>query len=279
MESGKERTYVLGHDPAELARLDRQAAAIDRPTRILLQAAGIESGWRVLDLGTGLGHVARIVGEIVGPTGAVLGIDRSGAALAIARQRIQDAGVRHVSFEEGDVATWQAREPFDAIVGRLLLFHVGDPVAVVRRHTTNLRAGGRFVAIDFDIGGARTEPHVQLAGEALGWVMRAFTAAGASPRIGARLGMILREAGLKQVATIGIQGYLPPQDPTAAALLGGVVRSLAPAIVEHGIATAERLQIDTLEERIAVELQRANAVLLPPTVAGAWGTAEKRDDS
>ena len=61
-----EGTYVLGNHPEELARLDRQAAAIDRPTRLLLQAARITPGTRVLDLGTGLGHVAQIAGSSSG---------------------------------------------------------------------------------------------------------------------------------------------------------------------------------------------------------------------
>jgi cyclopropane fatty-acyl-phospholipid synthase-like methyltransferase len=49
-----ENAYVLGSDPQELARLDRQAAFIEAPTRLLLQAAGLAPGMRVLDLGTGL---------------------------------------------------------------------------------------------------------------------------------------------------------------------------------------------------------------------------------
>jgi len=43
--------------------------------------------------------------------------------------------------------------------------------------------------------------------------------------------------------------------------------------VQHGIATAEQLDLPTLEDRIADELRRADAVLLPPTVVGAWGRA------
>jgi ubiquinone/menaquinone biosynthesis C-methylase UbiE len=266
---------VLGHDPAELVRLDQQAAIIDRPTRLLLHAAGIGTGWRVLDLGTGLGHVARIAGEIVGPTGAVIGIDPSAHALAVARERAEEAGVRHVSFEEGDVSTWSARQPFDAIVGRLVLFHLGDPVAAVRQQAKNLRNGGQFVAVDFDLGSCRAEPQVRMAGEILRWVEQAFTAAGASPRIGARLGMILRQAGLEQVATFGVQAYLSPQDKGGPALLAGVVRAVAPVIVARGIATMDQLGLDTLEGRIAQELQRADAVLLPPTVVGAWGAVTR----
>src|SRR3954447_12265596 len=151
-------TYVLGNEPNELARLDRQAAVIEGPTRLLLQAAGIAPGMRVLDLGTGLGHVARLVASLVGPQGRVVGIDQSGAALEAARRRAADSRETTVSFVEGDVTEWVSGEPFEAIVGRLVLFHLADPVAVVRHHLRNLRRDGLFVAIDFDIGSARTEP-------------------------------------------------------------------------------------------------------------------------
>jgi SAM-dependent methyltransferase len=268
-----EQKYVLGNQPDELARLDRQAAAIERPTRLLLQAAGIKSGARVLDLGTGLGHVAQLAGELVGPAGSVLGIDRSADAIGVARQRAQEAGAGHLTFVEGDARAWHAAEPFDAIVGRLFLFHVPDPVAVVSHHLHNLRPGGEFVAIDFDIGSARSEPSIPLVDDALGWVRDGFRAAGAWPRIGARLGTILARGGLGRVTTFGVQAYLPPHDPSAAALLAGVVRSLAPAIVGHGIATAEQLDVTTLEQRLREATREADAVILPPTVAGAWGYA------
>ena len=267
----EQRTYVLGNHPEELERLDRQAASIDRPTRMLMQAAGVRPGLRVLDLGTGLGHVARIAGELVGPGGSVVGLDESADALAVARSRAEAAGVRNVSFVQGDVRRWETPEPFDVVVGRLILFHLADPVAAVRHQLRHLRAEGTFLAVDFDIGSARAEPIVPLVAEAIGWVMQAFEAAGASPRIGARLGPILTQAGLNGVTTFGVQGYLRPGDPTAAQVLVGVVRSLSGAIVEHGIATDEQLGLATLERRLVEAFAQADAVLLPPTVAGAWG--------
>jgi SAM-dependent methyltransferase len=272
----RERPYVLGSDAHELARLDRQAAFLGPATRLLLNAAGIGPGLRVLDLGTGLGHVARLAGELVGPSGSVVGLDRSVEALAVARQRVEAAGERHVSFVEGDVGRWRADAPFDVVVGRLVLFHVADPVEAVRHQLQNLVAGGLFVALDFDIGASRTEPAVGLAADALDWIMRAFTAAGASPRIGARLGPILSQAGLDEVTTFGVQSYLPAHDPTAPALLAGVVRSLADVMIRHGIATAEQLGLATFDQRMAEELRREQAVLLPPTLVGAWGRRSSR---
>ncbi len=266
-----ENTYVLGSDPQELGRLDRQAAFIEAPSRLLLQASGLAEGMRVLDLGTGLGHVARLAAHIVGPDGSVVGLDRAPQALAVARQRVEAAGERHVSFVEGDVARWRADEPFDAVVGRLVLFHLADPVAAVRHHIQNLRPGGLFVALDFDIGGARTFPALEVVDAALAWVVDAFSAAGASPRIGSRLGTILDRAGLDAVKTFGVQAYLAPQDPAGPALLTGVVRSLAEVITTRSIATSEQMDLATLEQRIADALRREDAVFLPPTVVGAWG--------
>jgi ubiquinone/menaquinone biosynthesis C-methylase UbiE len=272
MESSN--VYVLGSHPEELARLDHQAAVIERPTRLLLQAAGLAPGMRVLDLGTGLGHVARIAGELVGAHGAVVGVDRSADALAVAQHRCLKAGESHVTFVEGDVASWRGTDPFDAVVGRLVLFHLPDPIAIVRHHLQNLRPGGLVAAIDFDIGAVRTEPRVPFIAEVVRWIDEAFSAGGASPRIGARLASILARSGVRDVTTFGVQAYLQPHDPSGAALLVGVVRSLAPIIVDRGIATAAQLDLDHLDARLTEAVRHHDAVVLPPTVVGAWGRAQ-----
>ncbi|HEX7792914.1 MAG TPA: hypothetical protein VF456_01125, partial [Vicinamibacterales bacterium] len=87
---------------------------------------------------------------------------------------------------------------------------------------------------------------------------------------------ILQQTGLQDINSLGVQAYLQPDNPMAASLLAGVVRSLAPVIVQRGIATAEQVDVQTIEDRLARELQRVNAVLLPPTVVGAWGTKDQR---
>jgi SAM-dependent methyltransferase len=263
------REYVLGSHAQELARLDAQAKRIEPATRLLLRASGIGTDARVLDLGTGLGHVAQLVAELIGPNGSVVGLDQSADVLEEARRRAgSDA---RLVFTQGDVTNWRDTEPFDAITGRLLLFHVADPVAVVRHHVAALRSGGQFIAIDFDIGSARSEPSIPLLTEAVEWISAAFRAAGASPNVGARLGVILEDAGLNGVTTFGVQGYIPPRSPAGPALVAGVIRSLLETIVVHRIATREQVGIETLESRLADALSRGNAVLLPPTVAGAWG--------
>jgi SAM-dependent methyltransferase len=222
-------------------------------------------------LGTGLGHVAAQLAALVGPTGSVVGVDREAPLLAVAEQR---HAADNVCFMEGDVHAVRFDEPFDAVVCRLLLFHLPDAVDVLRtQRSDHLRPGGTMAAIDYDVGGTRSQPPVPLLQRGHDWVEAAFRAAGANPRIGSRLAVLLREAGFSDVRTFGIQGYFAPGDPAGPALLAGVVRSLYGTIVAAGMATAEEVGIDTYEERLRRELEAADAVVMPPTVVGAWGLA------
>jgi len=261
--------YVLGSDDPEIGRLDLQADWLEEPTRLILRLAGIESGMRVLDLGTGLGHVALAVADLVGQKGQVVGIDSDDHMLATATRRAQ--GRLNVAFVKGDVCTWSSNEPFDAIVGRLILFHLPDAVDAVRRHLAHLRPGGRFVAIDYDIGSCRTEPQTTLVEMNAKRVLAAFRSAGANPVIGARLALMLADAGLVGTRTFGAQGYIAPDDPRGPAMLAGVVRSLAAQMHVAGIATAEELDVETLEARLTAEVRALRSVVVPPTLVGAWG--------
>jgi tRNA A58 N-methylase Trm61 len=86
---------------------------------------------RVVDLGSGVGHVAQLVASLIGPEGSVLGVEESAEALEVAETRRGQAGLANVRFVQGDVRTFEAGTEFDAVVGRLILFHLPDPAAVV----------------------------------------------------------------------------------------------------------------------------------------------------
>ena len=238
---------------------------------MLLRTAGIEPGMRVLDLGAGPGHVTFQAAEMVGPTGSVVGVDRDERMVDVGRKRAREANLDNVAFAVGDARTWRDEQPFDALVTRLLLFHLPDADDVLRHHRDALRPGGLALAIDFDVGALRTEPPVEIVARSKTWIEAAFRSAGASPAIGTRLGVMLDEAGFADVSSLGLQVYLEPRDAAGPKLLSGVVRSLAPQILAEGIASEEELGLDDLEQRASEEIRDANAVLLLPTVVGAWG--------
>lgn len=259
-------------DDAEISRLDAQAGAIAGSTEALLRAAGIGGAMRVLDLGTGLGHVAFQLAGLLDPGGSVLGVDQSERLLEIAERRRVAAGADSFRFLHADARAFSASEPFDAVVARLLLFHLPDREQVLRRQLETLRPGGTMVVIEFDIGASRAEPQVPLIETVHVWIEAAFRSAGADPRIGAHAGQLLRRAGFTDVSTFGIQAYFAPNDPAGPLLLAGVARSLATRIVAEGVADEAELGLETLQERITDQVRAHDAVMLPPAVVGAWGT-------
>ena len=260
-------TYSLGSADPEIARLEQQAEFLDRATRLMLAESGIAPGMRVLDLGAGLGHVSRAVGDLVGTGGEVVGVDSDPRMLEAARRRTAAA---HVRFVAGDVLGWTDARPFDAVVGRLILFHLPDPVAAVRHHLAGLRPEGRFVALDFDVGSVRSDPTEPFTTRLADVMLQAFRAVGTDPTIGSRVQGILIEAGVADVDGFGIQPYVAPGSPLGPSMLAGVLHTLAPAIVGHGLASPEELD-DRLAARIAAALETAHSVLVPPVLAGAWG--------
>ena len=263
--------HVVGSNERQLAHLDAQATAYAASTRLLLRAAGIRQGMRVLDLGTGLGHVAFELAQLVGDDGEVVGIDQSADHLAVADRRRATAGLDTVRFVEADVNSYRDDEWFDAVVARFLPCHASDALAVLDHHVAALPAGGRIVALDFDCGTWRTDPPVDLADARRDWILEAIRRGGGKPMAGARLGVLLRDAGLAEVESLGVQPYIAPGDPAAAASIAGLLSSLAPQIVAAGIASAAELNLGDAESDIARALVQSYSVYLPPTLAGAWG--------
>ena len=133
-DNGGTREYVLGHSEGELTRLERQAEIFAEPTEQLLRRAGIGRGMRVLDIGCGVGDVAMAAARLVGPSGAVLGIDRAGEALGTAAKRAERAGLTWLSFRPSDLNEFQTSERFDAIkLAQVDLLCGADTVTLARR--------------------------------------------------------------------------------------------------------------------------------------------------
>ena len=130
---GRQPRYILGHDRDELDRLIDQARFFGDLTEEVLRRAGVEPGMRVLDVGCGTGDVSFLAARLVGPTGAVLGVDRSAAAVAVAERRARDAGLGNVSFVVQELSEVTVTAPVDALVGRLVLMYLDDPAAALGR--------------------------------------------------------------------------------------------------------------------------------------------------
>ena len=86
-ESKSDARYTMGRTQGEEDRLIQQSQLYDAVTRRFLWEAGISSGMKVLDIGSGPGDVALTAAELVGPEGAVVGVDVNPEILETARAR------------------------------------------------------------------------------------------------------------------------------------------------------------------------------------------------
>jgi cyclopropane fatty-acyl-phospholipid synthase-like methyltransferase len=141
MNTNNETIYILG-PPAEIRRLKAQAEILRPITERLLLSTGIGPEMRVLDIGCGAGDVAMLAAELVGPSGSVVGIDRNSEVLAVARERAQAAGLRHIAFEEASAEAFVDRTLFDLVIGRYILMYQSDLASLLRAAARLVKPGG-----------------------------------------------------------------------------------------------------------------------------------------
>ncbi len=265
-------TYAFGHSEAETRRLQAQSRLFNPATRRLLEEAGIGPGMRVLDVGSGAGDVALLAAELVGPGGEVVGVDANPAILETARARARAAGQTHVSFLEGDITSAVPDGPFDAAVGRCVLFFLADPAAALRRVAGAVRPGG---AVAFQEPGNATLrpdalPPSPLLDRAWDWILEAYRRAGLDWHMGLRLFPLFTEAGLpvprmRLDAAVGGGPDWEGYDYIAETL-----RAILPLILKHGVATAEEVGIDTFGARLREEVVGPGGVMTTWSFVTAW---------
>jgi len=98
----------------------------------------------VLDVGCGSGQTTFQLGDAVGPTGRVVGLDVSAQMLAAALRRKRGA---QVSFLRADAQTHVFDRPFHAIYSRFGTMFFADPVAAFANLRAALRPGGRLAFV------------------------------------------------------------------------------------------------------------------------------------
>lgn len=272
--------YVLGHSEQELQRLRRQARLIEPATRQFLHEAGICAGMRVLEVGSGAGDVAFLVAGAVGESGEVVGTDTAAAAVAAASRRAHEQGLRHVCFREGDPAHMRFDRPFDAIVGRYVLLFQSDAVTMVRGLLQHLRPGGLVVFHEPDWLSARSFPAVSTYDSCCQWIQQTFARAGTDTNMAGRLYGTLVAAGLPP-PTMRMQTFIGGGAQCADYLraIADLVGSMLPSMEQHGVASAAKVDLVTLTERMLQETISGGCLIIGRSEVGAWARAPERSAS
>lgn len=266
-------TYALGRSDEEHQRLQQQAALFRPITERFFRAAGLGTGMRVLDVGSGAGDVAFLLADIVGPTGQVVGVDMDGRALATARARAERLGLTTVAFLEGDARTLDLGRDFDAAVGRFVLLYLAHPAEALAGIAARVRSGGlvafQELDMDPDVQG-RTYPATNTLWNQTGRaIIQAFACAGVHLQMGPMLPRTFAEAGLPVPALMHECAAGGGPDFPGYTWIANTLRSLQPLVTKFGV---EAPPVDGLAERIRDEAVAQHLMMWSPPVVGAWAT-------
>src|SRR5512133_1627306 len=255
MDAGGEEAAVYKSFEAE--GWTRKAKTYDRLTgRVtarlvvpLLEAAGVQSGTRVLDVACGPGHIAAAAAA----KGAEpVGLDAAEGMVAVARARYAE-----IAFQQGDAERLPfADASFDAVVAGFVVNHLPHPERALAEFARVVRSGGRVAVTVWD----RPERMRLLGvlGEAVqgteGVLDPGLPSGGPDPfrfADDAPLAALLSGAGLAEaeVRSIAFELDVADIDELWEGLLAGSVRTAAP--IERQAEPVRRRIRAALEQAVA----------------------------
>ena len=177
---------------AAQAYFRRHAAEWDRLRKLHVADAAVEEAVRaaladkpiraLLDLGTGTGRMLELFAPDIERG---LGLDLSLDMLALARARLDRAGLQHCNVRHGDIYNLALpRDSFDAVIIHQVLHYLDDGPHAIREAARVLRPGGRMLVVDFaphDLEFLREQHAHQRLGFAAETVTQWLEAAGLEP--------------------------------------------------------------------------------------------------
>jgi ubiquinone/menaquinone biosynthesis C-methylase UbiE len=118
--------------------------------RELMDALGLQPGWTVADVGTGVGYMLPFLSRAVGPEGKVIAEDIQTDFLDKAKQRAKLSNTNNVSFILG--TTTDAKLPGDSVNAILVLdvyHHFDYPDQMLATLRDSLISGGYLYIVDY----------------------------------------------------------------------------------------------------------------------------------
>jgi SAM-dependent methyltransferase len=141
--TGRPLAKLLGYADAWIDALPESAVASLAGTGNPFSLGDLLPGERVVDVGSGAGFDSLIAARLVGPTGAVIGVDMTPEMLQKARAAAM--GYQHVEFRDGYAETLPIPDAWaDVVLSNGVVNLCPDKLAVFREMYRVLKPGGRL---------------------------------------------------------------------------------------------------------------------------------------
>jgi SAM-dependent methyltransferase len=210
-----------------------------------------------------------LAAKLVGPSGAVVGVEREATTIAKARARVAAAGLSNVSFVHGDVAGFESAETFDALVGRLILEYIPHPGPVLRSLSALLRPGGLMVFQDACWSPLlQLSAHLPLRSKCASLIYRAFELSGAHVNMELVLYRAIQESGLP-VPNMRVEVPVG-EGPNVVHWVYDIFCTLLPRMLADELKAKEIGDLETLKSRLEAERTRANSFGACVGLVSAW---------
>ncbi len=255
--------YALRAGEGAVGRLQLLARVHRPPTEALLDRAGVREGQSWLELGCGVGDVARL---LAGRGARVTAVDADARAVDAARAGLSGFGSAvevHVARAQdlADVAR------FDAAYARCLLSHLAAREEVLARMVRAVRPGGIVVLEDVDFSGAFCHPGCPAFDRYCALYRAVVAARGGDPLLGRALPSMLARAGLADVEAVAVQP----------AFVAGEGKAMPHLTLEHlresiaSTSLASEREIDALVAELRAFEALPDSLVAMPRVVQAWG--------
>jgi ubiquinone/menaquinone biosynthesis C-methylase UbiE len=237
----------------EFERLQALEQVFDPASRRRLQATGITTCWRCLEVGAGAGSITQWMAATVGEGGKVVAVDvdtRFLATLQLSNVEVLEADIRSLPLEN---------HSFDLIHVRYVLIHLSDFQVALSKMLNLLKPGGWIVIEEPDFSAARAivgEESACLSMDRVNQsILQMFENRGMDYALGSKLPALLQELGLQQ---IGVENDVPLSNGGSG--VATMMKMSALQLAEKYTATGKATQKDIEQYCLFADDDRAWAI-------------------
>lgn len=235
-----EYVFDSAEQQAEFARLKLLEDAFDAQTQQIIQSSGIASGWKCLELGPGAGSILAWLGDLVGSSGQVIGVDKnieflrsiSAPQIQITAGNILDVELEHSSF--------------DLIHARYVLIHIVEAVKVIDKLVNLLKPGGLLILEEPDFTASQvidnSLPNAQAQQRVNEAINQMFIDISLDPAFGLKLPLLLQKSNLN-IERIVDNRHLCCGNSKVAKVMGSSAATLQSKYIQTQKASVQDIQI------------------------------------